>query len=134
MTRADDVAAEIRQAEDRRFAAMLAGDVDALSQLLSDRLVYTHSTGSRDTKQSLLSKMADGSLTYLSIDHPVEQVIVLGDAVLVIGEMRAEVVLEGVARRLNNSALAVWAYEQGQWRLAAYQPTPLPVCSGTTQG
>jgi ketosteroid isomerase-like protein len=123
---ADDIVAQIRDAEDRRHAAMLAADVPALKQLLSDRLGYTHSAGGRDSKQSLLAKMSDQTLTYQSIEHPIDQIVVLGDTALVMGKMRAQVELDGTPRRLNNSALAVWTTEEGQWRLIAYQPTPLP--------
>jgi hypothetical protein len=122
----DDVAAQVRAAEDRRYAAMLAADTDALDGLLSDRLVYTHSSGSRDTKDSFLSKMGSGALAYAWVEHPESQVVVLGDAVLIIGEMHAEVMVGGASRRLDNASLSVWAAEDGGWRLAAFQNTPLP--------
>jgi ketosteroid isomerase-like protein len=122
----DDVVAQVRAAEDRRYAAMLAADVGALDGLLSDRLVYTHSSGSRDTKESFLSKMRSGALAYVSVEHPESQLIVLGDAVLIIGEMHAEIQAGGASRRLDNASLSVWAAEDGGWRLAAFQNTPLP--------
>jgi ketosteroid isomerase-like protein len=131
VTAAETVSAEetgelIRSAEDRRYAAMVAADVDTLAGLLSDAVVYTHSSGSRDDKQTLLSKISDGSLVYVEVKHPVTQVIVLGEAVLVIGEMHADIVVGGQPRRLDNATLAVWAAQDGGWRLAAFQPTPLP--------
>jgi uncharacterized protein (TIGR02246 family) len=116
----------IRSAEDRRYAAMVAADVDTLAGLLSDDVVYTHSSGTRDDKQALLSKISGGSLVYVEVQHPVAQVIVLGEAVLVIGEMHADIVVGGQPRRLDNATLAVWAAQDGGWRLAAFQPTPLP--------
>jgi ketosteroid isomerase-like protein len=116
----------IRAAEDRRYAAMVAADVDTLAGLLSDAVVYTHSSGSRDDKPTLLSKISGGSLVYVQVQHPVAQVIVLGDAVLVIGEMHADIVVGGQPKRLDNTTLAVWAAQDGEWRLAAFQPTPLP--------
>lgn len=44
---------EIKTLEDRRYKAMLNNDVATLDQLLSDKLVYTHSNGQRDTKGSI---------------------------------------------------------------------------------
>jgi ketosteroid isomerase-like protein len=123
---AGEVGELIRAAEDRRYAAMVAADVGTLAGLLSDVVVYTHSSGSRDDKQTLLSRISGGSLVYVQVQHPVAQVIVLGDAVLVIGEMHADIVVGGQPKRLDNATLAVWAAQDGGWRLAAFQPTPLP--------
>jgi ketosteroid isomerase-like protein len=120
-----EVAARIEQAEDERYAAMLAADVAALTGLLSDRLVYAHSSGYLDTKQSLLAKIADGSIVYSSVEHPVKQIVVLGDAAFASGEMHADIILRGQPKHLANISLAVWAIEDGAWRLIAYQATPL---------
>lgn len=122
----EEIGELIRAAEDRRYAAMVAADVDTLAGLLSDAVVYTHSSGSRDDKQTLLSKIGGGSLVYVQVQHPVAQIVVLGDAVLVIGEMHADIVVGGQPKRLDNATLAVWAAHDGGWRLAAFQPTPLP--------
>jgi hypothetical protein len=46
------VADQIHALEDERYAAMIASDVEALGRLLSDRLVYSHSTGDHDSKAS----------------------------------------------------------------------------------
>jgi ketosteroid isomerase-like protein len=121
-----EVAGQVRAAEDRRYAAMIAGDVAALGELLSDRAVYTHSYGGRDTKQELLDVMSRGELVYHSVEHPVTEVIVLGDAAVVVGEMHAEVTSRGSSRQLANATIAVWGVEDGQWRMVAFQSTRLP--------
>ena len=121
-----DVAGQVRAAEDRRYAAMIAGDVAALAELLSDRAVYTHSDGHRDTRPELLGKIASGELVYHAIEHPVTEVIVLGDAALVIGEMHADISSAGSPRHLANATIAVWGAQDGGWRMAAFQSTRLP--------
>jgi hypothetical protein len=82
-----EAAAQVAAAEDQRYAAMLAGDTSALAQLLSDRLTYVHSSALLDTRQSLLAKISGRSIVYSAVDHPVRQIVVLCDAVLVTGEM-----------------------------------------------
>jgi ketosteroid isomerase-like protein len=120
----DEIITQVRTLEAARYSAMLAADVAALTALLSRRLVYTHSSGYRDTRDSLLGKLDSGSLSYVSLEHPEEQVIVAGDAVLVFGKMIASILTAGEARQLNNLSLAVWAPEDdGQWRLVAFQST-----------
>jgi hypothetical protein len=123
---ADEVAAQIRAAEDQRYAAMLAADTGALSALLADRLVYTHSGGYFDSKDSLLGKLADGSLTYIRLEHPVREVVVYDGSALVFGEMHGDVVVSGDPRELNSLTLAVWVRADGdRWQLAALQSTRL---------
>ncbi len=116
----------IRALEDERYAAMLAADAGTLDRLLSDRLVYSHSTGGQDTKASYLGKFRDKVLAYESIDHPIDQVIVAGGAAIVIGAMNARAYVGGELRLLRNRACAVWADEDGTWRLLVFQPTPQP--------
>ena len=116
----------VRALEDERYAAMLAGDADTLDRLLSGRLVYSHSTGGQDTKASYLEHVRDKVLAYESIDHPVDQVIVAGGAAIVIGAMNARAYVGGELRLLRNRVCAVWADEDGAWRLVVFQPTPQP--------
>jgi uncharacterized protein DUF4440 len=121
-----DIRDAVRALEDRRYAAMLAGDIAVLDELLSDRLAYTHSTGGRDTKASYLEKVRNGTFVYDSIEHPVDTILAGEDYALVVGQMVARVWRSGELTTLRNAALAVWVREEGTIRLLAYQPTPLP--------
>ncbi|MBA4789595.1 MAG: nuclear transport factor 2 family protein [Rhizobiales bacterium] len=117
----------IRVLEEQRYAAMLAADIPALDVLLSDNLVYSHSNATVDDKASYLAKVKSGHFEYLEISHPEERMVVIGSTVLVLGRMSGRVRMNGQAeRRLNNRTLTVWAEEDGRWRMAAFQPTPIP--------
>jgi len=120
----DSLAGLIRRLENERYAAMIAGDAVVLDRLLSDRLVYGHSNAGRDSKDSYLERIRDRTFVYESIDHPEERIIIAGGAVVVLGAMIASVYRSGELHTLRNSACAVWA-EDGNWRLVAYQPTPI---------
>jgi ketosteroid isomerase-like protein len=122
----DEVARQVRAAEDRRYAAMVAGDLAALGELLSDQAVYTHSYGGRDTKQEWLDSLSSGALTYHSAEHTVSEVIVRGDAAVLVGEMHADVTSARGSVRLDNATVAVWGAEDGTWRLVYFQSTALP--------
>ena len=125
MPDAQSVRAAITQLEGRRYAAMLAGDVRVLDDVLSERLVYGHTKGNRDTKKTYLDKLASGRLSYEVIEHPIEQILVTGDAAVVIGQMSATAIVDQQEVRMHNSAIAVWAFEGDRWRVLAYQATPL---------
>ncbi|MFF2842413.1 nuclear transport factor 2 family protein [Paenarthrobacter sp. NPDC057981] len=117
---------EIEALEHERFDAIVEGDLEKFASLCHERLVYTHSDGSRDTLDSYLGKVRRGVYNYSRISHPVDQIIVIGDVALVVGRMTADLTINGTPKRLDNTSLAVWVREADQWKFLAYQPTPAP--------
>lgn len=118
-----DVAA-IRRLEEQRYAAVQNGDFDTFASLCHDQLVYSHSNGERDSLKSYIEKCLQGIYEYVEIDHPVEDIIVVGDVALVLGEMKATLTIAGTEARLDNKSLAVWVRGSEGWKFLAYQPTP----------
>lgn len=119
---------EIRALEARRYDAMLRGDVEALAALLSDRAVYAHSDATRDSKAEYLASISGGGLRYLEVGHETETVLEAGpDAAAALGRMSARIIRNGAEKRIASLTLALWAREDGEWRLIAYQPTALKV-------
>ena len=121
----DDVRA-VLAAEDRRYKAMLDGDLAVLDGLCAEELSYAHSSGTRDTKSEYLAKIRSGYYVYQRVDHPVERVEVAGDTAVVVGRMTADIAVQGTPKTIDNLALAVWTRASGNWQLLAYAPTPLP--------
>lgn len=110
--------------EERRYQAVVDGDYDAFEDLCHQRLVYTHSLGDRDTLSSYLEKLRKGFYRYHRIDHPIEDIVLIGDTALVLGQMNADLTVNGTHKTLANSALSVWIKEGETWKFLAYQPTP----------
>ncbi|KQP49225.1 nuclear transport factor 2 family protein [Pseudorhodoferax sp. Leaf274] len=119
------LAAPLLALEERRRAALLAGDTGALQALLAPDLRYTHSTGAIDGRDSLLAKLAGGQIVYRQLAFTQLAVQCMADAGTVAGEMHAEVLRDGVARSIAARYLAVWLRRAGAWQLAAFQGTPL---------
>lgn len=115
---------EIETLERKRAEAMQAGDVDTLDALISDKLVYLHSSGGRDGKDSYLAQLRDGVIDYKRVAPPEPEVVLAGDTAIVFGRMDADVVRDGKALALDYDYLAVWAREGGRWRFLAFQPRP----------
>jgi hypothetical protein len=120
------MAEHIAVLEERRYRAMIDGDLNALEELCSVELTYTHSAGDQDDRLSYLNKVRSGHFVYHEIEHPADRIRLFGDAALVTGRMTARVSVAGSEQRINNAYLAVWAIEREAWRFVAYQPTPLP--------
>jgi hypothetical protein len=120
-------ASEILALDERRRHTLLAGDLLALQGLLADDLVYVHSTGACDRKNSYLAKLSSGSLQYLDLNFSDLQVQTLQQAAVVSGRMAAVVSKDGQRKNVASLFMTVWGCGvDGAWRLHAHQGTPLP--------
>jgi hypothetical protein len=121
-----EIEAGVLAAEKRRCDAMLANDNAALAVLLDPRLHFSHATGTVDDKAALLAKMAAGRIQYVGIVWDEEKVTPLAaDAAMLTGRMTTDVRVEGVDKRLNNRVITVWSKADDDWRLIAFQSSPL---------
>ena len=113
----------IADLEERRLAAMVAADVDALDDILADDLTYVHTTAAIDTKESLTSGLASGRLNYESIAPAAERDIRLhGDCAIVRGQARVHV----NGNRFTLEYTVVYVKPGGEWRMTAWHATRLP--------
>ena len=112
--------------EERRRQALLAADGVSLLNLLADDLVYVHSTGVCDRRDSYLAKITGGSLKYLELNLQDLQVQLLQQAAVVRGRMAAVISKDGQPKRVSSCFMTVWSLgTDGAWRLCAHQGTPL---------
>src|ERR1700742_3048049 len=65
------------------YRAMLAHDIAALDALLSDDMVYIHSTGLSETKQQFLDGVRDGLYEYERVVPETQRKVVDGDMAMV---------------------------------------------------
>jgi ketosteroid isomerase-like protein len=122
----DNRQTEILALEEARRNAMLQSDVATLNRLVSDAMIYTHSSGGKDTKASWLSKLTDGSLRYDRLAFTDLNVTVVNDTALLTGRMTATAVHSGQPRMVDSLYLAVWVKQPTGWQLVAAQGTPTP--------
>lgn len=114
--------------EQRRCAAMCDADLSALKDVIDAELYFSHANGAVDDKAAYIHKMEQGRIVYRSINWSEQAVVVLpGDrAAILTGRMITEVLVNSVEKRLDNRVISIWAEACGQWRLRAFQSTPLP--------
>jgi hypothetical protein len=114
--------------EERRRQVLLAGDMSALQGLLADGLVYVHSTGVSDRKDSYLHKLSGASLKYLELNFSDLQVQSLSQTAVVTGRMAAVISKDGQRKDVASLFMTVWACgADGAWRLHAHQGTPAQI-------
>lgn len=117
---------DIQGLEDERYAAMLGKDVKALERLLDADLVYMHSSGVADSKQSYIRGLSEGVWDYQRIGRSEQTVKVSGDTALVFNRLAISIRVRGVQKEMDNRALAVWVRRDGAWRLIAVQSGAVP--------
>ena len=117
---------ELLELEARRCDAMVAADVGALDQLLSDDLSWTHSSARQDTKASFLTGLQAGGTRYLEIRRTDEQVRLHGDTAVVTGVAHMRASINGEERQLRNRYTNVWTKSEKGWRMIAWQSTAVP--------
>ena len=110
----------------KRMTAMAQKNIATLKTLLSDDLVYTHSTARLDTKQSLIGNMESGSTVYTAVEPSDVKAQDLGDAVVLTGTCRISVMSQGRPNSFSVRFTDVYANKGGQWQMVAWQSTRLP--------
>lgn len=112
-------------AEEARRLAMLTADTGALTAMCDEALVYVHSSGVTDSRESYLQKLDSGALRYETLEFVAPRVRVIGTTGLVHAGMRATVLRGGGRHAVASSTLAVWTFGEGRWTLQAVQGSPL---------
>jgi len=115
----------IKALEDQRYKAMCEADAGMLRKLLADSLVYTHSYGGSDSKESYLEGILAKKWQYQKIERPKEEIQVHGDCAVVTGQVRIELLSDGKPKTLNSAYTNVWIKGVKGWQMVAWQSTPL---------
>ena len=110
----------------QRMSAMAQKDIATLNKLISDDLVYTHSSARLDTKQSLIGAMESGKTVYTAVVPSDVKAQDLGDTVVLTGNARISVNSGGNAMNFGVRFTDVWVNKGGKWQMAAWQSTRTP--------
>ncbi len=115
-------------AEKARFDAQVAKDATALNQLLADDLVYVHSNGNVDGKQSYIQSIKDGNSTYLSIESQEQKVRLYGNTAIINGICYVKrPPVDGKNNDLKLRYTDVYAKKGGRWQMVTWQSFRMPI-------
>lgn len=108
--------------EQRRAQAVLAGDVARLDAMLSDDLIYCHSTGVIDGKADFIGKIVERRSIFHDFSAVADAAIepVAGTRVMA-GPLLVDVEIAGVVHNVRGRFLSVWCREGEDWKLHAFQ-------------
>src|SRR5690606_14868781 len=119
------IIAEIEAADARRTRATLEVDIATLEELIGDDLRYVHSSATDETKALYLERLRDGYYRYTGLTVLARDFRVLGNVVLVNGDLRIEVIVNEKAKDFVSRYLQVWARRADGWQMVSWQSTPL---------
>jgi ketosteroid isomerase-like protein len=108
----------------KRMHAMAQKDIATLNALLSDDLIYTHSTARLDTKESLIKAMESGATVYTAVEPSDVKAQDLGEAVVLTGVARISVMARGNPNSFSVRFTDVYANKGGQWQMVTWPVHP----------
>lgn len=125
-----DVKAIIEDLERKRFAAQVAKDADYLNKILADDLIYVHSSGKKDNKETYVASILNGGSVYSKIDieeigvrtYNKDQTAVVNGTVLI-----TQPPVDGKPVLLHLRYLVVYTKNGKKgWQLNSWQSSRLP--------
>ncbi|KKD00423.1 nuclear transport factor 2 family protein [Photobacterium halotolerans] len=118
-----DVVQEIFAVEEKLKASMLSSDTGALTDLLSDSLVFINHFGQRVSKQDDIALHRSGLLTIDSIELCDLQVVQQGNIALVHVNADIQGKYDGAVANGVFAFSRVWLKQNNQWQLISAQST-----------
>lgn len=122
----DPAPPDLEQAIDAYNRATIAGDVEALSDLVTDDYRLVNSDSSVQDKPSYLAdfRVPGFRLDPYAVEQPFRRV--WGDVALAGGSMRLSWTLGGRREQRHLRFVHAWRRQDGRWRLAYSQLTRIP--------
>lgn len=112
--------------EEARTRATVAGDVEAIGNLVAANLCYVHGSGTQEDRALYLERLGSGFYDYKELTSRRRHFWRAGDAVMVNGDLTIHVIVNGTEKKFDTRYLQVWTQEDGNWKMSAWQSTPLP--------
>ncbi|MBP0590430.1 nuclear transport factor 2 family protein [Paraburkholderia sp. LEh10] len=118
--------------ERQRCRALTDGHTDKLARLLSPKLSHVHATGRVENLDQYLRYVSERA-EFLQMQRSNLQLDVEPGFAVMTGGQSAVLRLkpdDGRIRRLEAWVTQLWVLEGKDWRLRAFQATPLPMATG----
>jgi ketosteroid isomerase-like protein len=122
---ANAVETELLRLDDERSRAMIAADAAALERLMSDDIVYTHSSGRLDTKKSFIASVTGGTVKYRRINRKEAAATLREGFAILTGAVEIDVETGGRVLNLNLRFCNVWERTAKGWQQVGWQSTPI---------
>lgn len=121
-----DAEKEVIETENQRFKALVRDDFAVLDRVLADDLVYTHSSGKNDTKQSYMQSLREGKTKYNTMDTQEQKVRIYGNTAVINGKCLMNVTSNGTIINTGLAYTSVYVRRGNQWQMVTWQSLRVP--------
>ncbi|GAB3263142.1 hypothetical protein GCM10027347_29490 [Larkinella harenae] len=115
----------VLEVERQRFDAQVTRNYAVLEKVLGDDLIYTHSHGLQDNKQSYIQSLKDGKQTYEAIGIQEQKVNLYGKTAVITGICLIKASNNGQAINSKIRYTDVYVKKGAQWQMVAWQSLKL---------
>jgi len=116
----------LKDAELNRFKIMVAKDLPGLQDVLHKDLVYFHSSGVQDNKESYIASIASGKSSYVTITPEEMQQRVYGKTGINTGIVSIlQQAADGAQTTIRLRFTDVFVYADKRWQMVSWQSTKL---------
>jgi ketosteroid isomerase-like protein len=116
----------LKEAELNRFKVMVAKDIPGLQSVLHKDLVYFHSSGMQDSKDTYIASIASGKSSYVSITPEEIQQRVYGKTGINTGILTIlQQAADGAQTTIRLRFTDVFVYVDKRWQMVSWQSTKL---------
>ncbi|MGA0555539.1 nuclear transport factor 2 family protein [Larkinella sp. VNQ87] len=107
--------------EKERFDAQVTKNYAVLEKVLGDDLMYNHSNGNQDGKQSYIQSLKDGKQSYEAIDIQEQKVHLYGNTAVISGICLVKATNNGQTINSKLRYTDVYVKKGKQWQMVAWQ-------------
>ncbi|MCX6193977.1 MAG: nuclear transport factor 2 family protein [Cytophagales bacterium] len=116
----------LKEAELNRFKVMVAKDTPGLQAVLHKDLVYFHSSGVQDSKETYIASIASGKSNYMTITPEEMQQRVYGKTGINTGIVNIlQQAADGTQTTVRLRFTDVFVYADKRWQMVSWQSTKL---------
>ena len=116
----------LKEAEINRFKVMVAKDIPGLQAVLHKDLVYFHSSGMQDSKDTYIASIASGKSSYVAITPEEMQQRVYGKTGINTGILTIlQQAADGAQTTIRLRFTDVFVYADKRWQMVSWQSTKL---------
>lgn len=116
----------VRAQLDQFAKAVLGKDKATLEKLMAETILYSHSSGSLDTRAQFIDNVMNENPKYEGFEYGEQTILIYGNTAVVRGEVTVKDLLKGQRRKLELNAMQIWLKGSGgEWTMIARQSTRL---------
>lgn len=117
------ISRDVIAADEARYQALYAQDVDLLASMLCDDYLHTHANGKIDTKSAFLESIKASRYRFIRADRQDQQVRIVEPFAFLTGLTSTTIEVGAEIKTLNNAFVTAWLRQEGGWRLFHWQAT-----------